>query len=206
MGLPLPTAMDLDRVLRSTDVAAFATDAACRIVACNESAASVFDLTPQAMTSRPCYELLDGHDLAGTRYCARACAARRAAAAGRPIAPFALRVRCGARGPALAEVVSIVLPGDHGDSRVLLHLLRFDHTDLKTDPAGGPRSRADRLLTPRETEVLARIASGSSVKQVAYELSTSLTTARAHVRNILRKLCVHRQIDAVLAGQRRGLL
>jgi DNA-binding CsgD family transcriptional regulator len=196
--------LDLDRVLRSTGVAAFATDCACRIVACNDAATAALGLTLTEIMSRPCYDIVDGHDLDGVRFCVRGCPVRRAASAGRPIDNLTLRVRRGSRGSGLAELSSMVL--SNGDGRILVHMLRFAGTGATSDLGGGRRPAEGLHLTRRETEVLARIAAGAGVKQLAPELSMSATTARTHVRSILRKLGVHRQIDAVLAAQRRGLL
>jgi DNA-binding CsgD family transcriptional regulator len=193
-------------VLRSTGVAAFATDSACRIVACNDASASALGLAPAEMMRRLCYDLLDAHDLAGSRFCARGCAVRRAAEAGRPIDSLTLRVRRGAHGSALAELSSMVLSNGTDDGRILVHMLRFAGACPASDHGRSRQSTDGPLLTGRESEVLARIAAGASVNRLATELSMSLTTARTHVRSILRKFGVHRQIDAVLAAQRRGLL
>jgi len=196
--------LDLDRVLRSTGVAALATDNACRIVACNAAAASALGFTPADMMTRRCYDLVDGHDLAGVRFCSCNCPVRRAAVAGRPIDRLTLCVRQGPHQSTIVELASLVLSNGNGDGLILLHLLR--PLPLSPIQGGGRRPAIDPLLTRRETEVLARIAAGSSVKELAFDLAMSLTTARTHVRSVLRKFGVHRQIDAILVAQRRGLL
>jgi DNA-binding NarL/FixJ family response regulator len=71
------------------------------------------------------------------------------------------------------------------------------------------RTRA-ALLTPREREVLAAIAEGSSAQVVADQFVISLGTARAHIRSILIKLGVSTQLAAVaiarqLVATRRGI-
>lgn len=57
--------------------------------------------------------------------------------------------------------------------------------------SAGP-DRIDQL-TPRETEVLRRLASGDGT-----------TTVRNHLQNVLHKLAVHSRLEAVLTLQRRG--
>lgn len=52
-------------------------------------------------------------------------------------------------------------------------------------------------LTPREREILERLAKGHSHKEVALELFVSPTTVRKHIFNIYEKLQVHSKVEAV---------
>lgn len=52
-------------------------------------------------------------------------------------------------------------------------------------------------LTPREREILDRLAKGHSHKEVANELFVSPTTVRKHIFNIYEKLQVHSKVEAV---------
>jgi len=54
-----------------------------------------------------------------------------------------------------------------------------------------------RLLTLREREILRRIVSGSSNKEIAAELGVSANTIAVHVRNIYKKIKVHSRKEAV---------
>jgi DNA-binding CsgD family transcriptional regulator len=60
-------------------------------------------------------------------------------------------------------------------------------------------------LTPRESEVLALVASGRSNRQIGEELFVSEKTASVHVSNILRKLGVTSRVDAAAVAQRLGV-
>jgi len=53
------------------------------------------------------------------------------------------------------------------------------------------------VLTPREREILDRLAKGHSHKEVAEELFISPTTVRKHIFNIYEKLQVHSKVAAV---------
>jgi DNA-binding NarL/FixJ family response regulator len=53
-------------------------------------------------------------------------------------------------------------------------------------------------LTPREVEVLRRVAAGAANKEIAYELSITERTARTHVSNILGKLGLASRTQAAL--------
>ena len=62
------------------------------------------------------------------------------------------------------------------------------------------------LLTPRENEVLALIARGSSNKVIARELGVSEKTVKTHVGNLLGKLGVTDRTQAALYAVREGLV
>jgi DNA-binding NarL/FixJ family response regulator len=53
-------------------------------------------------------------------------------------------------------------------------------------------------LSAREREVLAGLAEGRSVKEVAGALQISWETARHHINNIYQKLHVHSRTEAIL--------
>jgi DNA-binding NarL/FixJ family response regulator len=61
-------------------------------------------------------------------------------------------------------------------------------------------------LTPREREVLERIARGLTNRQIAGELFVSLNTVETHRRHLLEKLGVHSRAGLVAQALERGLL
>jgi DNA-binding NarL/FixJ family response regulator len=61
-------------------------------------------------------------------------------------------------------------------------------------------------LTRRELEVLALLDDGYSPPAIAAKLVISIYTARGHVKNVLRKLGSHSQLEAVAAARKLGLL
>jgi DNA-binding NarL/FixJ family response regulator len=61
-------------------------------------------------------------------------------------------------------------------------------------------------LTPRETEVLALLATGLGNAAIAERLYISPKTASVHVSNILGKLEVANRVEAAAAAHRLGLL
>jgi DNA-binding NarL/FixJ family response regulator len=62
------------------------------------------------------------------------------------------------------------------------------------------------LLTRREREVLALLAHGATKEVIAEALVISPQTARTHIQNILDKLSVHSQLEAVAFVRRDGIL
>jgi DNA-binding NarL/FixJ family response regulator len=61
-------------------------------------------------------------------------------------------------------------------------------------------------ITPREKEVLQKLAEGLSNKEIAAELHMSVDTERTHMMNILNKLGVHSRLQALLFAARHGLV
>ncbi len=99
----------------------------------------------------------------------------------------------------------------------LAEAIRLDSSGtMLLDPSSllvaSPRSHADdasvdpAALTRRELEVLAMLADGYSPPAIATHLVISIYTARGHVKNVLRKLGAHSQLEAVAAARRMGLL
>jgi DNA-binding NarL/FixJ family response regulator len=65
---------------------------------------------------------------------------------------------------------------------------------------------ADDALTEREVEVLRRVAVGTANKIIAFELSVSEATIKAHMKNILAKLGANDRTHAVTIAAKRGFL
>ena len=57
---------------------------------------------------------------------------------------------------------------------------------------------ASAKLSPIEQSVLQRLARGLLYKEVAEEMSISISTVRTHVWHIYRKLQVHNRTEAIL--------
>ena len=61
-------------------------------------------------------------------------------------------------------------------------------------------------LTPRETEVLRLIASGTGNAEIAKALHIGLGTVKGHIRDILEKLAAADRTQAAVVALRRGLI
>ena len=69
-----------------------------------------------------------------------------------------------------------------------------------------PLDPSDRILTPRETEVLRMIADGLGNKEIAARLGISDHTVKFHISAILAKLGASNRAEAVTLGIREGLI
>ena len=91
----------------------------------------------------------------------------------------------------IREAISCVLRGD---------VWKPDDLDLATESDPEIADLVTRLatLTPQQTRVLAMISQGLLNKQIAYELSVSEATVKAHVSAVLQKLNVDSRTQAVI--------
>jgi DNA-binding NarL/FixJ family response regulator len=82
-------------------------------------------------------------------------------------------------------------------------ILRFARTSYQ-------REREDRAaiaeLTPREREVLQALADGLDSQAISRRLNISIRTERNHVSNIIAKLGVHSQLQALVFALRYGVV
>ncbi|AEW94500.1 MULTISPECIES: helix-turn-helix transcriptional regulator [Streptomycetaceae] len=95
-----------------------------------------------------------------------------------------------------------------GESAVAPQLLQLAFAEL-LHPVAEPDdegSRLLRLLTPREVEVLVRVAEGEDTRLIAAGMSIAPSTARTHVQRVLMKLGVGSRLEAAALAARTGLL
>jgi DNA-binding NarL/FixJ family response regulator len=64
----------------------------------------------------------------------------------------------------------------------------------------------DADLTRREIEVLGKVATGATDKEIADELTISIHTVKSHMRNILAKLHVGTRREATRIARHKGLV
>jgi len=180
---------------------AFATGRGNIIVAFNTAAEEWLGHTQAEVLGRRCDQVLCGSDSFGNPYCMRGCAIAATARKGIPIFPFELALKS-ASGPIVTAEISILfLDGGPPEGPYLMHLLRPVRPSSAAHLEG-----AAGLLTRRETEILRFISTGRAVKEVAGSLGISVATARVHVRNAIRKLGAHSQIEAVARAFRSQII
>lgn len=72
--------------------------------------------------------------------------------------------------------------------------------------ADAPAVKAAPALSPREHEILVRIAQGASNKEIARDLDIAETTVKIHVQHILRKLNLKSRVLAAVYASEHGLI
>lgn len=105
---------------------------------------------------------------------------------------------------AVAEAVRRAYRGDpiHDEDEVETALRRLRHRRSADADAAARLQR----LTPRERQVLERMATGASSEEIARALGMSPHTLRTHIQNILLKLGVHSKMEALVLAIRHGLV
>jgi two-component system, NarL family, response regulator DevR len=73
-------------------------------------------------------------------------------------------------------------------------------------PAAGAGDERPPALTEREREVVRLIAEGLTNREIGQAIFVSESTAKFHVRNVMRKLEVHHRAQVAYAASRLGLL
>lgn len=79
---------------------------------------------------------------------------------------------------------------------------------LDPGPLRFPVRDRNRLcqLSPREKEILTRIAGGQSTSQMSREMNITVDTVRTYVKNVLAKLGAHSRLQLAALASRNGLL
>ncbi len=76
---------------------------------------------------------------------------------------------------------------------------------LQPQAAAEPRSPL-AALTPREQQVLVRLATGASNKEIGRDLGLAEVTVKLHVRQILKKIGARNRSEAAAIASRTGLM
>jgi DNA-binding CsgD family transcriptional regulator len=103
----------------------------------------------------------------------------------------------------VVEGSSIAPVGAEGD---VLEVVREFLSDESEVPAS--RTAVDRQvsLTAREAEVLSLLAGGCSGKEIAAQLTVSLSTVQRHIANIYAKIGAHGRVAAAAYAIKHGLV
>lgn len=80
------------------------------------------------------------------------------------------------------------------------------HPDHEKKPDASIRDEDAPSLTPRQTEVLQRLAAGRSTREIGREFHLSEATVRNHVRALLQAFGAHSQLEVLACARKSGIL
>jgi DNA-binding NarL/FixJ family response regulator len=114
-------------------------------------------------------------------------------------------LRAGARGyivkgVSARELISIVRAVNAGDAYVTPTLAASLLSEMSGPPRAGRQPDPLDELTVREQEILERVASGLSNKEIGQQLGLSEKTVKHYMTNILGKLHVRNRVEAALVA------
>ena len=98
---------------------------------------------------------------------------------------------------------------DPAIAKLVLSNVRRQNFEPVQEPASSPTNKNAKNtygLTDREIEVLGLIVEGMQNEQIAKKLVITLSTAKAHVHNILQKLYVENRTQATIQAVKEGLV
>lgn len=98
----------------------------------------------------------------------------------------------------LVRIIRAVARGESGFDSRSAALVRA----IAAGTAAGP----EPALTDREQQVVELVARGLTNREIGLEMFVSESTAKFHVRNVMRKLAVRRRAEVAYAAGERGLL
>jgi DNA-binding NarL/FixJ family response regulator len=175
------------------------TDTEGRIVRWGPDAQSLLGFKSAQVMGRPFLEIVEARDVFGNRCCPRACGLLAMVRRGESVRTFEMEVET-ASGGRVRVFVSLVLDSSARGRERLVYQLR---ADLRRRDE---RRRTSWGLSPRELEVLRRLAAGADTRDVAAQLGISQTTVRNHAQSLLHKLGVHSRLEAVALAFRHELV
>nr|WP_235506516.1 response regulator transcription factor [Terrabacter sp. Root181] len=125
-------------------------------------------------------------------------------------------IRAGADGYLLKSVIEDIGAGirgvANGESQLspaMATKLLLEFKQISTAPPAQPSSPEPEMrpsLTPREVDVLQRVAQGRLNREIAVDLGISEFTVCSHIRNILDKLQMHSRMEAAMYAVRQRLI
>jgi DNA-binding NarL/FixJ family response regulator len=120
-------------------------------------------------------------------------------------------LRAGAAGFVLKDIepddlVAAVRTLAAGQGLVAPQVTRRLIAEFGRRPAPSPPPAAVTGLTPRERDILDRVALGRSNAEIAEELVVSVSTVKTHVSGLLDKLACRDRVQLVVLAHRHGLV
>ena len=216
-----PEGFDARGIAMTAARCAVVIDSSNRIVCWNLAAAELFGTTSEQAAGHDLQQVIDARDVFGNRLCSGHCAVHEMVREGEAPECFELEVRAASGQRLLVAVSIVVVLGPDPARYELVYLMTPRRRRRRADEA------IDRLLServnavssessewgrvrlgisPRQRQVLRLIASGRQAREIAEALSISVHTVRSHIRNILDKLDVSNQLEAVAKAVRERLI
>jgi DNA-binding CsgD family transcriptional regulator len=214
ISLPVRDALEL---IAESKAPAYGMDRHDRIVFWNEGAEKALGWSAEEVLGKMCYDVLAGRDAFGNLYCTKECPVVVSAIAGDDVRPYLLELKKKGSSSVKVIVRAVPLPAAGPSFAVLMHFLETEGPALDNliaslraavrEPGGLPPVDPPISVSPlsgREREIVMMLSNGYAALNIAAKLNLSHATVRNHIQNVLRKLEIHSQVEAVALAFRRG--
>lgn len=201
----------------------FAVDAEERIVFWNESCKRLLGISQQAALGRACYDVVGACTPSGMPFCKPGCSMAPLAEGGCAPPTFPLRFSIGQGKFLNLAVRTLLVPSRRRGLWTVVHMLCREEAADICEPL--ERSIRQQLqvtrengasngtlpsspitpLTARETGILQLLAEGHAASVISRKLCISHVTVRNHIQNLIGKLGLHSQLEAVAYAHRHNL-
>jgi two-component system nitrate/nitrite response regulator NarL len=119
-------------------------------------------------------------------------------------------LKSGAQGYLLKNIdsdflVQSIRRAAEGDSVISPEMAGKLMRQVRAGAPGTPATQPADVLSPREREILQRLAKGGSNKEIARDLDLAESTVKIHVQHILRKLGLNSRVQAAVWAIENGI-
>lgn len=187
-----------------TSVPSYAVTLQGRILAWNKAAEHTFGYSKFQALNKNCWELLQGKDIFGNKYCDDTCPMRTAAMEGERINSFELDFMTLARKRERFVITPLVFHEDSGEKFITNLCTAKLRSGIESE--NHKHNGTNAQLTRREAAVLTRLGAGDNTKTIASSMGISVHTVRSHTQHILMKLGAETRLEAVALGRKLGLI
>ncbi len=119
-------------------------------------------------------------------------------------------LKSGAQGYLLKNIdsdflVQSIRRAAEGDSVISPEMAGKLMRQVRAGAPGTPATQPADVLSPREREIVQRLAKGGSNKEIARDLDLAESTVKIHVQHILRKLGLNSRVQAAVWAIENGI-
>ena len=169
----------------------------------NRAAEALLKVSAADVVGELCCSLVRGRDECGAPFCEPYCELRASAEAGLRVRPISLHVLGKRAVHRAVRIIALPVRSENGERKCLVEcaldhepanrLQRYFKRILSRHRTGGTAASEpiSQVLSPREQEILQRLAEAQELRTIARQLHISYPTVRNHVQHILSKLGTH---------------
>lgn len=201
--------MALERIFSKTADAVFAINSSGQVIYGNEPLEQLCGRSRDELIGQPCYKALNAKALNGEKYCGPDCPVAKSLAEKGSVRNVDLVLP---RQDGLDEWINIgalLAPPEWQPASVVFTVRPFSISKILDRFSRSEEKNTVLIrkgLTPRELQVLRKLAQGNRIPLIADDLHICNTTVRNHINNIYQKLEIHSRAEVVSFAYKNNLI